>query len=154
AACATRIVRCPAARSPSTVNRTWFWPPRHVRAVSMWIENTASGALSKALLPQLRELQKHVVRVEHRDEKPCGAIAEPVPQHVVAKEGECRAQCELARRHAAVLGRPLLGGEGRVSIDRGDVIADVAVGEVREIVLQNTGVAGQRDGFVYAPAVP
>ncbi len=37
--CATSIVRWPSARRPITVTSTWFWPPRHVRAVSMCREN-------------------------------------------------------------------------------------------------------------------
>ena len=32
---ATSIVGCPSARRPFTVSSAWFWPPRHVRAVSM-----------------------------------------------------------------------------------------------------------------------
>src|SRR5204863_287569 len=41
--CATSIVRCPSARSPMIVVRTWFCPPRHVRAVSMWSENISAA---------------------------------------------------------------------------------------------------------------
>ena len=68
--CATSTAGWPSSSRPVTSCRTWFWPPRQVRAVSMWTERTSRLMLSRSIAagpmrPQLRELQEHVVRV-HR----------------------------------------------------------------------------------------
>ena len=126
--CATSAARWPIARRPLTVSSTWFWPPRQVRAVSMWRENigyqaqtsatanqlTASASsrcacfVAAALLlqlPQLRELQEHVVRVQRRDDAARRAPSRMPPRSdVVAQERQRRMAGEL---RAAPARRPL-----------------------------------------------
>ena len=49
--------------------------------------SSAAGARAGVLeRPQLRELQKHVVRVHHRDDEARGAVQEAAAEHVVAEE--------------------------------------------------------------------
>ena len=78
---ARRAGRWPAGHS--TVSSTWFWPPRHVRAVSMWRENIHGSAVRGSGLrvmlwsefPELRKLEEHVVAVHRRDDQAGGTVA-------------------------------------------------------------------------------
>ncbi len=40
---ASRMASWPASARPVTVSSTWFWPPRQVRAVSMWSDRISTS---------------------------------------------------------------------------------------------------------------
>ena len=89
-------------------------------------------------LPELRQLQEHVIRVEHRHEQAGGAVLDAAAQDVVAEKRQRRVDEGLEGVRPAPFREPLLGRERRVAIDRRKVMRDVAVREVLQLVSQHT----------------
>src|SRR4051812_1184488 len=116
---ATRVARWPMARRPLTVSSTWFWPPRHVRAVSTCSENTLFRVLQFA---QLGELQQHVVRIQRRNRKPRHAFAESTLRDVIAEERERRVRDDVEGGGAPAGLVHLLRRQRRVAIDGFEMI--------------------------------
>ena len=59
-----------------------------------------------APLARLRQLQEHVIRVEHRDDEPRAAVAESAAQHVVAQERERWMAGDPGKRRDLPVGAP------------------------------------------------
>src|SRR5947209_5250754 len=130
--CATSAARWPISRKPLTVSRTWFCPPRQVRAVSMWSENMVQGSAfrvrrSEFQFPEFGEFQRHVIRVHARNRQPGPSVQKPALEDVIAKEGELRLHEQIERRRAPALLEHLLRRERRVVLDRLHVLVDVAI---------------------------
>ena len=96
----------------------------------------SAGPVAVLQLPELEDLQKDVVRVEARDEKARGPVAEPAPHDVVAQECRRRMHHDLDGVGAPAFAEPLFGRQRRVMVDADDVIGNVAVGVVLKIVPQ------------------
>ena len=142
--CATSTVRWPRPRRPSTVSSAWFWPPRQVRAVSMWSESIALGHGTAPALPQLGQLQEDVPAVHRRDHQAGGAGREAAAEDVVAQEGERRMDGDLQQRRVAAAGGAGLGGQRRVAIDLLQVFGEIAVAVVQQLAAQLRDVALDR----------
>ena len=87
-------------------------------------------------LPELRELQEHVVGVHRRDDEAGHAVAEAAAGDVVAQEGERRMAGELQQAGAPAVLVHLPRGQRRVAVDRLEVLGDVAVGVVLDLAAQ------------------
>ena len=108
----------------------------------MWRENItrrpgprhAVEAVVDALqLPQLGELEEHVVRVHRRDDEAGHAVADAAAHEVVAQEGERRVAGQLQQAGAPAVFVHLRAPPGRVAVDRLQVVRDVAIGVVLDL---------------------
>src|SRR4051812_33987606 len=95
--CATSAARWPISRSPLTVSRTWFCPPRQVLAVSMCSENIVLE------IAQFLEFEGNVLRVHAGNHQAGPAVHESALQDVVAEEGKLRLQGEVEGCRAPTL---------------------------------------------------
>src|SRR6476659_8160764 len=84
-------------------------------------------------LPELRELQEHVVPVHGRDDDADGAKTEAAFSHVVAQEGQRSVEEQVPDSRTASRLVHLARGVGRVAIDRLEMIRDVAIGKVLQL---------------------
>src|SRR5438876_10139365 len=81
-------------------------------------------------LPEFGELQKHVVAVQRRDDEADDAVPQAAPDNVVSQERQRRMEGELKDVGAAAALVHLLRGVGGVTIDRLEMIGDIAKGKV------------------------
>src|SRR5262245_12942548 len=128
--CATSVARCPIARRPLTVSRTWFCPPLQLRAVSTCRENIDLGtrlkeqgsrnkaqgtrnkeqgsrlrlapcSLRVVKFPEFRVLHADVIAVQRGDHESGNAVEDAALRDVVAKKGERRMAGDLEQAGAA-----------------------------------------------------
>src|SRR5438046_5656738 len=140
------------ARSPLTVSRTWFCPPRQVRAESTCRENIGRVALLQ--LAKLRKLQEHVVGIERRDDESGDPVSKSTTREVVAQKRERRVQRQPRQSRARALLVHLAGGKCRVSIDGLQVVGDVAVWEMLQLAGQTADAPTNDDPLVDVPTGP
>jgi hypothetical protein len=97
----------------------------------MWIENIRTGLQPPLLqFPQLGELEKDVIRVHHRDDETCRAVANPAFEDVVAKEGQRRMQQALSHAGTSAVLVQLVCRSSRIAVDCLEVIVDALVREM------------------------
>ena len=105
-------------------------------------------------LPQLRQLQEHVVRVHARDDQAGHAVLEAAAQDVVAQERQGRVERQAREARARAFFVHLPRRQIRVPLHRLEMMRDVAIGVVLDLALERAGPSLDGHRLVHVPLDP
>ena len=105
-------------------------------------------------LPELYELEQHVVRVQQRDDQSCRALPEPAAEDIVPRERECRMHGDTPEPGVASILVELTGGDGGVAIDRLQMIGDRGIRIVLQLATESADRPADANRLVDVDARP